>query len=156
VKLWRIATETRKYGAVDLSGAGAAKSPGRWNLEQEAVVYAAPAIAMAVLETAAHIDAGGLPLNRFLVEIDVPAAVWNARQVLDRNTLPAAWCAIPAGRSSADLGSEWLRGAKSAILVVPSVVVPEEDVALINPAHSGARDIKAKAVRQFTYNVLFR
>ena len=56
MRLWRIAAETREYAAIDLSGAGAAKSPGRWNDYKEPVVYCAPTIAMAVLETAAHID----------------------------------------------------------------------------------------------------
>ena len=51
--LWRIATETREYRAIDLSGAGAARDPGRWNAAREPVVYCAPTIAIAVLETAA-------------------------------------------------------------------------------------------------------
>ena len=72
MKLWRIAAETRKYAAHDLSGGGAAASPGRWNDDKQAVIYSAPTIAIAVLETAAHIDDAGLPLNRFLVEINVP------------------------------------------------------------------------------------
>ena len=73
--LWRIAAETRKYGADDLSGAGAAKSPGRWNDDGQPALYTAPTIAIAVLETAAHVDDSGLPLNRYLVQIDVPDAV---------------------------------------------------------------------------------
>ena len=77
MKLWRIAAETRSYPADSLSGGGAAVSPGRWNEQKQAVVYSAPTIAIAVLETAAHIDDAGLPLNRFLVEIDVPDEVWR-------------------------------------------------------------------------------
>lgn len=41
--LWRIATETRRYKATDLTGGGAAASPGRWNEDNQPVVYAAPA-----------------------------------------------------------------------------------------------------------------
>jgi len=72
VKLWRIAAETRKYAADDPSGGGAAASPGRWNDKHEPTVYCAATIAMAVLEIAAHIDDAGLPLNKYVVEIDVP------------------------------------------------------------------------------------
>jgi len=50
--LWRIAADTRKYGADDLSGGGAAASPGRWNDEGQVALYTAPTIAIAVLETA--------------------------------------------------------------------------------------------------------
>ena len=49
MKLWRIATETLTYPANDLSGAGAAKNPGRWNDDGQGVVYCAPTLAMAVL-----------------------------------------------------------------------------------------------------------
>jgi RES domain-containing protein len=156
VNLWRIAAETRKYPADDLSGGGAAVHPGRWNDDNEAVVYAAPTLAMAVLETAAHIDGSGLPLNRFVVQIDVPDAVWAAREELNAATLPATWAAIPAGRASVEIGSAWIKERRSAILLVPSVIVPEEWAALINPGHPNATGVRAAAVRLFPYDRLFR
>lgn len=154
--LWRIAADTRQYPASDLSGAGAAKSPGRWNDDGQAALYAAPTIAMAVLETAAHIDDAGLPLNRFLVRLDVPDQAWSARQVLDAGGLPVAWSAIPAGRASVQIGADWLRAGASPILLLPSVIVPEEQAALINPLHPLARTISARIVRPFDYHRLFR
>jgi RES domain-containing protein len=154
--LWRIAAETRQYRADDLSGGGAAKNPGRWNEAGQAVLYAAPTIAIAVLETAAHIDDTGLPLNRYLVRIDMPPRMWRSRKELDPASLPPAWSAIPAGASSAQVGSAWLKAAESAILLVPSVIVPEERVALMNPAHPDASKLKATVVRPFEYNKLVR
>ena len=108
MKLWRIAAETRDYAATDLSGAGAARHPGRWNDYGEPVVYCAPTIAMAVLETAAHIDDGGLPLNRYLVEIDVAETLWARHEDTRAATLPSTWGAIPAGQASVRFGSRWL------------------------------------------------
>ena len=154
--LWRIAADTRKYPASDLSGAGAAKSPGRWNDDGQPVLYTAPTIAIAVLETAAHIDDAGLPLNRYLVRLDVPEEVWAAREVLDVAKLPVTWSAIPAGRASVQIGADWLRAAKAPILVVPSVIVPEESATLINPLHPLAKAVSATIVRLFEYNRLFR
>jgi RES domain-containing protein len=154
--LWRIATETRQFRADDLTGAGAAKSPGRWNEAGQAVLYTAPTIAIAVLETAAHIDDGGLPLNRYLVSLDVPAAVWRKRRTLDAADLQPTWDAIPAGATSAQIGANWLKSLQSAVLMVPSVIVPEEHAALVNPAHPDAGKIKATVVRPFEYNRLFR
>jgi RES domain-containing protein len=156
VKLWRIAAETRDYAAIDLTGAGAAKHPGRWNDYKEAVVYCAPTIAMAVLETAAHIDASGLPLNRYLVEIEVADVTWARREEVDIANLPRTWAAIPAGRASLKIGSDWLASLRSPILMVPSVIVPEEWVSLINPRHPDAAAITAKVARPFEYNRLFR
>jgi len=156
VKLWRIAAETRRYAATDLSGKGAAVSPGRWNQESEAVVYCAPNVAIAVLETAAHMDDTGLPLDRYLVEINIPAQVWKSRIIWSASRLPPQWDAIPAGGASAAAGSAWLASHRSAILLVPSVIVPEEFIALINPAHPLAAGIDATVIRKFEYNRLFR
>ncbi|MDM0024574.1 RES family NAD+ phosphorylase [Variovorax saccharolyticus] len=156
MKLWRIAADTRNYRADDLSGAGAAKNPGRWNDAGEPVLYTAPTISLAVLETAAHIDDGGLPLNRYLLELDVPGDVWARREEIDIATLPPTWSAIPAGRASVKLGSTWLASLRSPILLVPSVVVPEERAALVNPSHPQCRRITCRVIRAFEYNRLFR
>jgi RES domain-containing protein len=156
VRLWRIAAETREYAATDLSGAGAAKHPGRWNDYREVVVYCAPTIAMAVLETATHVDDSGLPLNRYLVEIEVPDVMWARREEVEVAKLRPTWAAIPAGRASAKFGSDWLASLRSPVLMVPSVIVPEEWVSLINPGHPDASTITAKVVRLFDYNRLFR
>ena len=154
--LWRIASETRQYGAADLSGAGAAAKPGRWTAIGEAVLYAAPTIAMAVLETAAHIDDAGLPQNRFVVRIDVPEKMWRARITLGVDALPVAWAAIPAGRTSVGFGSRWIREGASALLEVPSVIVPEETVVALNATHPEIERLKATVVRRFDYPRLFR
>lgn len=156
MRLWRIAAETRNFPADDLSGAGAANSPGRWNDDKEPIIYCAPTIAIAVLETAAHVDDSGLPLNRFLVEINVPKDVWAQREKIGPTNLPATWAAIPAGRASVKVGTEWLSSLRTLILMVPSVIVPEEWVSLINPRHPEAPKITAKVVRRFEYNRLFR
>lgn len=154
--LWRIAAETRKYPADDLGGGGAATSPGRWNNETQPVLYTAPTISLAVLETAAHIDNGGLPLNRFLVRIIVPDNVWTLREEIDMAALTPTWAAIPAGQGSVKVGSDWLTSLRSPILLVPSVIVPEERAALVNPLHPLAKHITAKIERAFQYDRLFR
>src|SRR4051812_43669679 len=96
------------YSADDLSGAGAARNPGGWNAATDPVIYCALTLAMAVLETAAHIDDSGLPLNKFVIEIHVPDAVWAQREQVAVASLPATWNAIPAGRASMKFGSDWL------------------------------------------------
>ncbi len=156
MKLWRIANETRTYRADDLSGGGAAKDPGRWNNHQQPVIYCAPTIAIAVLETVAHLNDAGLPQNKYLVEIDVPDEVWAMRQSTDVASLPPTWDAIPPGMASVEIGSQWLASVASPILMVPSVIVPEEFAALINPLHPESKKISARSVRKFEYNRLFR
>ena len=120
------------------------------------MLYAAPTIAMAVLETAAHIDDAGLPQNRFVVRIDVPEKMWRARITLGVDALPVAWAAIPAGRTSVGFGSRWIREGASALLEVPSVIVPEETVVALNATHPEIERLKATVVRRFDYPRLFR
>jgi len=64
-------------------------------------------------------------------------------------------CALEAhryGKVSLDLGDAWLKRGSSALLLVPSVVVPEDFNVLINPRHPAAGDIKGQKIRQWTYD----
>lgn len=139
-----------------MSGAGAATSPGRWNRTGERVIYAAPTLAMAMLETAAHIDDSGLPLNKYVIDMDVPDEVWAARRVVAATDLPVGWDAIPHGMVSIELGSAWYTAGAHALLELPSVIAPEETVVLINATHPHSQRITAQATRRLQYNLLFR
>lgn len=144
MKAFRIAAETPDYGADDISGRGAAEYGGRWNAKGTFIVYCAESIALAYLETLTSLTGGPPPLNRYLIEIDIPAEVWKRRHDAEADgTLPPGWNAHPPGRASIEYGTAWLTGSTSAVLVVPSVVVPQERNILINPRHAGAARISA-------------
>lgn len=149
---WRIAAETPTYAADDLTGGGAKVTGGRWNEKGLAVVYASTSRALACLETVVHLNAGGLPLNRYLVEVSVPGTVWTAARRETSASLPVGWDAEPAGLTSVGLGSEWLRAGKTALLVVPSVIVPEEFNVLLNPLHPESAGVTGKKVRKWSYD----
>ena len=145
VAIWRIAVEAPTYAANDLTGNGAKITGGRWNSAGTSMVYCASNISLATLETVHYLRNGGLPFNRFLVRIDVPDDVWMARQILD--PLPGGWDAIPAGLTARSAGNAWVGSAASALLVVPSVIVPLEHNVLINPLHPEAAGITATTIR---------
>ena len=63
---------------------------------------------------------------------------------------------MPAGKASVDIGSNWYRSSRSALLVVPSVIVPEARVVVINATHADAGMLTARTVRPFDYDKLFR
>jgi len=153
VQLWRIAVEAPAYSADDLSGAGAKITGGRWNSQGTAMVYTSTNIALAALETLGHIRAASLPFNRYLIRIDVPAAVWALRELLD--PLPPGWDAIPSGMRSRKAGDAWVAARRSPLLVVPSVIVPEEQNALINPLHPEAKKISAVTLKRWQYDPRF-
>ena len=150
--LWRIATDTKDYEAHDLGGKGAEKTGGRWNRPGRPVVYTASSVALACLETVVHLNAGDLPLNKFLIRIEVPEPVWRGHRKLTPADLPVGWNAIPEGKVSLDVGDVWLRDAAVALLVVPSAIVPEEYNVLINPLHADAAAIKAVKERPWFYD----
>lgn len=150
--LWRIGTDTPTYEAHDLSGKGAEASGGRWNAKGVPVVYAAETRALACLETFVHLNSGGLPLNRYLVEIKVADEIWEAAEDRSPDALPIGWDAQPPGMASIDLGTAWLRSKAAALMIVPSVVVQEEFNVLINPLHPDSAGIKATKVRKWVYD----
>jgi RES domain-containing protein len=154
--VWRIATDTPGYEADDLGGAGAKATGGRWNEPGVALVYASESRALARLETIVHLNAGGLPLNRFLVELTIPDAVWTAAARKAAADLPVGWDAEPAGRVSIQFGTEWLRSGASALLLVPSVIVPEELNVLVNPNHPASAAISAAKLRKWLYDPRLR
>ena len=147
VSLWRIAVEAPAYAAGDMSGAGAKASGGRWNSPGTAMIYTSVNIALAALETLSHIRTAALPFNRYLVRIDVPASVWALREPLD--PLPGGWDAIPSGLAGRKAGDAWIAAARSPMLVVPSVIVPEEHNVLINPMHPETKKISATTAKRW-------
>jgi RES domain-containing protein len=153
VPVWRIAVEAPTYAANDLSGTGAKMTGGRWNSKGTPVVYCATNIALATLETVHYLRSGSLPFNRYLVRIDVPDAVWDARHVLD--PLPGGWDAIPAGLTARTAGDGWIASGAAALLLVPSVIVPDEYNVLINPQHGDAAAIVATTLKRWIYDPRF-
>ena len=150
--LWRIASDTPAYTADDLSGAGAKATGGRWNAVDVPVVYTSTNRSLACLETLVHFNAGGLPLNRYLVAIDVPEPVWATAEIATVQTLNIGWDAEPAGRESLAFGTSWLRSRRSALLRIPSVIVHEEENVLVNPVHPDAKRLTARKVRKWLYD----
>jgi RES domain-containing protein len=153
--LWRVGSDTPAYSADDVSGKGPELTGGRWNRKGTPVVYAATSRALACLETLVHLGAMDLPLNRYLVRIDLPVATWKGRTVFD----PAShvgWDSEPPGMVSLEWGTDWATGLGTCLAEVPSVIVPEESNILINPRHPDARLATAIKVRKWTYDARLR
>lgn len=152
MRAWRIAPDTPSYSADDRSGTGAKNTGGRWNRPGLPVLYCADTPALACLETLVHLGASSLPLNRYLVAIEIPDPVWAIRQIRSPSSLPAGWDAHPFGPASLDLGEAWLQSNETAVLEVPSAIVPEDSVLLINPLHADSAGITSSKLRQWTYD----
>lgn len=152
VALWRIATDTPSYTSDDMTGKGAEITGGRWNAVGTPMLYAAPTIALSCLETIVHLDGSmSIPLNRYLVRIDVPEEVWATATTLDA-AAHVGWDALPSGIVSIDWGTKWCEGMTSLLARVPSVIVPEESNVLINTRHADMTKLKATKIRKWNYD----
>lgn len=150
--VWRIAKHTAEYRADDLSGGGAKMTGGRWNSKGNPVIYASSSIALATLETLAHLGDNVAIRNAFLVRIDIPATSWRLKEVVDAQMLEPTWVAEPLGSTTINHGDAWLSNAESPLLLVPSVIVPEEHNILINPLHPANKKLNATVARHFIYD----
>ena len=151
-RLWRIATDTPSYTADDASGEGARITGGRWNRSGTAMLYASESRALACLEVLVHLNSGDdLPLNRYLVAIDVPASVWNQRVQFEPEN-HVGWDAEPAGLVSLDWGTHWANSRQSLLAEVPSVIVPDESNVLINPLHPHMSQINIRKDRRWLFD----
>jgi RES domain-containing protein len=84
--------------------------------------------------------------------VTIPDGVWANARVTTAASLPVGWDAEPVGRASIEFGTNWMRSGSSALLVVPSVIVPEEFNVLINPQHPDSARITAAKVRKWLYD----
>lgn len=127
---WRIIKS--RYGAEAFSGEGARRFGGRWTSPGRPAVYTAEHASLAVLEVLVHLGSPRV-LSAYSIlrcEFD-PARL----RVLDPTVLPLDWRASPAPASLRLIGDRWLAEQQSAVLGVPSAVLPLEHNYLLNPLH---------------------
>lgn len=130
VEAWRIVKT--KYAADPFSGQSAGDYGGRWNSVGTRVVYTASSASLALLEVLVHLGS-----SRTLPSYSLIKAVFEEDIVLylDYSSLPDNWRDSPPPYEIQAIGDEWVANGHSAVLTVPSVVIPQEINYLINPLH---------------------
>lgn len=113
---------------------------GRWNEPGTPLVYTSSSLALAQLEALVHFDRSEAPDDLVAVELEVPARI--RIEVVEVARLPRGWNRHPAPLALARIGTEWARSLKSAVLRVPSAVVPREPNYLVNPEQADAARVK--------------
>ena len=132
--LWRISNHA------DLEGRGGLVASARWHTQGRAVVYFAETPAGALGETLVHLelDPAHLPKSYRLLKADAPDEL--GMQTIARADLPSGW--INNATATRTVGDEWLASGGSALLRVPSVIVPDTYNVLLNPEHADAAKVK--------------
>lgn len=134
---WRIVKE--KHARSAFSGEGARIFEGRWNSAGVRMVYCSENLALAALEILVH--AAAIPIRDRFRAFRV---TFNERLLttLDLKELPKGWNAQPPTAVSKKIGDEWIKSARSAVLALPSMLVPQEKTFLLNPLQRDFGKIK--------------
>lgn len=119
-------------------GHGAALVGGRWNSPGNPVIYGSLNYSCAMLEILAHANIGRIPKRHRYVVVEVPDDV--SIEFSDENSLPEDWDS--ENRISAKAyGDQWIREARSAILILPSVIAKLDRNAVVNPLHPDSKKL---------------
>jgi RES domain-containing protein len=101
------------------------------------VVYASTSPALAVLEILVHYSV--LPRDFVLTPIKVPRGVLI--EEVPAEHLPSHWNSPSPVKATREFGRRWANEKRSAVLSVPSSIVPVDRNFLINPLHPDFRRI---------------
>lgn len=127
---WRILKKRHLQFAFD--GEAARQYGGRWNSPGTSVVYTSETRALCLLEVLAGLRSVK-PIEAYVL---IPVRFHDATVIgVDRNDLAADWRRSPPPPTMQQIGDDWVQRQRSAVLRVPSAIVPEESNYLLNPAH---------------------
>jgi RES domain-containing protein len=133
VTAWRIVKN--QYAEDAFTGLASARRGGRWNPPGMPVVYTSGGAALAALELLAHIESD--VANDFVI-ISCSFHDVLVETVAD---LPENWSAVPPPPELQQICHAWATSRYSAVLQVPSAVVPMEFNYLLNPEHPDLHSI---------------
>jgi RES domain-containing protein len=145
MELFRITEE--KY-ASSLTSSGVA---GRWNIDNEFVIYTASSRALGTLEKIIRFKSIH-PLVLYKVMIifvpDEPDFITEFKI----SQLPLLWREKSAYTDLRTAGSDWYINKKSLILKVPSSIITKEFNYIINTKHPDFRHVKLSLVEDYFFD----
>jgi len=112
------------------------------------VVYTSGSLSLALVEVLVHLSSVVLPAYS-AVRIDFDDSFVTAVELKD---LPANWKDNPAPPEARAIGDAWVADALSAVLRVPSVVVPIEFNYVLNPNHPDFRRVRVAPPMPFPFD----
>jgi len=146
--VWRICRS--KYETSAFTGGGAEKTGGRWNHKGRAMIYASENLSLAALELFVHVSPGIIPADLISVRGKLPDSI--SAEEIKASDLPRNWREYPALAELQTMGTDWLRGQTSLVLIVPSAINSLEKNILLNPAHREFRKLKVENGQPFHFD----
>ena len=142
--LWRISNHA------SLAGEGGLLASARWHSQGHPILYLAETPAGALVEVLVHLELNPrrLPRDYKLLKAEAPDDI--SSRTIGKPDLPENWTEnLLATRT---LGDEWLRSRTTALLRIPSAVVPETFNVLLNPQHADAARLRLLSHRDYPWD----
>jgi RES domain-containing protein len=118
-------------------------------------VYTSASLSLAALELLAHLTRDiETPPDLVAIAAEIPDRVRVTRIAIDE--LPVNWRRAPASPALAAIGARWIRDATTAVLAVPSAIIPEETNYLLNPRHPQFATIRVRRSQPFVFDPRLR
>ena len=114
----------------------------RWNPTGVPILYCSAALSLACLEVLVHLTAEEIPPDYAYSSAELPEPAEDADfegDVVDPD-------------ATRRYGHSWVRSRRSLAILVPSVVIPEERNALLNPLHHAFNEIAWTLPRPFRFD----
>ena len=144
---WRL-VKTR-YASTAFDGEGARRYGARWNPPGTRVAYASDSVALATLEVLVQLGSSATLAAYSLASLQFPDALVEA---LEDSALPKNWRHFPAPPSTQSVGTRWVKEARSAVLRVPSAIIPSAHNFLLNPLHPDFAKVIIDPPRTFEFD----
>jgi RES domain-containing protein len=113
-------------------------------------VFASATLSLAALERFVHIDPDLAPESLVAIAVDVgPDVAVESVLIAD---LPGDWRTYPAPPALAAVGERWVRASRTAVLSVPSVVIPHERNFILNPRHPAFPGLTVRSAEPFSFD----
>jgi RES domain-containing protein len=136
--------------AKDMNGIGARKYGSRWNQPGYECLYTSESRALALLEFTVNTNIDEIPRALSIIAIDLGR---TRIQELKEAQLPGNWKAFPAPVSTKEFGTDLLKKAKTAILKIPSTIIPHECNYILNPLHAKHKTFRIIEIDDYTYDL---
>lgn len=141
--VWRLLTA--RFAESAFPGEGARLYGGRWNRKGIPMVYTAGSQSLAMLELLVQDE----PLRARYVMIAATLPKGLKIERINPEELSADWRDLAAREELQAIGTDWAKRRSSAVLAVPSVVIPSETNYLLNPLHPSFAKIEIGEPRDF-------
>jgi RES domain-containing protein len=145
-----IASRLRRANYAAFDGAGGLFRSGRWHQKGYRIVYAAQSEALATLEVIVHLSSLSQIPEYVCVQVTMQENLVS--DIRDFGKLPADWASTQPLQAR-ELGTRWLKERASAVMRVPSVVIPRECNYMINPEHPEFFKIEVGLPLEFQFDV---